>query len=199
MKNFRDCFRLTLVVGLLLGGYAGSALAQSAPPAAASGYDFKAAVVADLQNMEKKYTALAQAMPAEKYTWRPGDGVRSVSEVYMHVAEMNFSFPAMLGAPKAPGFDRNGYEKSITDKTKVGEQLSQSFAYAEKSIQGISDADLEKNIKMFNRTTTGKAMLLGLISDLHEHLGQAIAYARMNNITPPWTAAMQQRGGPRPE
>jgi uncharacterized damage-inducible protein DinB len=191
MKN-RCSFISTAALALALSIVA---VAPRAHAQAAASFDLKSSALSDLQGMDKKFVSLAQAMPAEKFAWRPGDGVRSVAEVYMHVAEMNYMFPAMLGAPASPAYDAKCFEKSATDKAKVIDILTQSFAYAESSLKNLGDADLQKQIKMFGRMTPGYQAFLVLNNDLHEHLGQAIAYARVNSIVPPWTAARQAKQG----
>lgn len=163
---------------------------------ASSGFDFKAASLADIKDSESKFVGLAKAIPADKYTWRPGEGVRSVSEVFLHIASANYGLPTMLGAAPAEGFNRQGFEKSTTDKDKVVEQLNKSFAYLETSIEKASDADLNKHMKLFGgKDGTGGDILFLIITDLHEHLGQMIAYARLNSVVPPWTAARPRPSG----
>ncbi len=109
----------------------------------------------------------------------------------------NFGLTAVAGAPPYPGVKFQGFEKSTTDKTKIIELLNQSFDYAEKSIADMSDADMSKprNFQGFN--TVG-AVVFHIVAHAHEHLGQSIAYARMNGVVPPWTAAAQQKMQQRP-
>jgi uncharacterized damage-inducible protein DinB len=198
MKRCFCCSALAMALILSLGVTRTSAQSSSA---ATTSFDLKAEVLSDLQGMRTKYVGLAQATPAEKYTWRPGDGVRSVSEVFLHVALMNFVFTPMAGATPPQGFTREKYEMSTTDKSKVVDQLNQSFDYSQAAIEKMSDADIQKHVKMFGKDSTSAAVLVFMANDLHEHLGQMIAYARMNNIVPPWTAAAaaaKQGGGQRP-
>lgn len=172
---------------------------QAAPAVggAAQAYSFRERAVVELKNVQTELLSLAQAMPQEKYTWRPGPGVRSVSEVYLHVAAGNFGLTALAGAPPEPGFKFQGYEKSTTDKAKIIEQLNASFDYARNGIEKMSDADLLKPLKFQDQSTVGD-MLVHIVAHAHEHLGQSIAYARMNGVVPPWTAAQQQRQAARP-
>jgi len=160
------------------------------------GFDFKTASLADIKDSESKFVDLAKAIPADKYTWRPGEGVRSVSEVFLHIASANYGLPTMLGAAPAEGFNRQGFEKSTTEKDKVIEQLNKSFAYLESAVDKTSDAELNKRMKLFGgKEGTGGDILFLIITDLHEHLGQMIAYARMNSVVPPWSAARQRPSG----
>jgi len=193
---------LLATLALILTAGTTQTFAQAAPSAdKAAAYNFKARAVIELKGVQQEIVSLAQAMPAEKYTWRPAEGVRSVSEVYLHMAGANFGLTAVAGAPPFPGFKFQGFEKSTTDKTKVIELLNQSFEYAETSISNMSDADLLKPLKFQEFTSVGD-VVLHIVAHAHEHLGQSIAYARMNGVVPPWTAARQQSQGqqapPRP-
>ena len=184
------------VVGLILGGtskpafaQAGSKPAQAAPPA----FNVRAEFLDDLKEVEDKVVSLAEAFPQEKYTWRPAEGVRSVSEVFLHLAGGNFGFPTLWGAQPPAGIERKGFEKSTTDKGKVIELLKQSYDYMRQSAASLSDADLARGVKMFGQETTASGALFFVATHQHEHLGQAIAYARMNGVVPPWTAARQAK------
>ena len=141
-----------------------------------------------------KLIRLAEKMPADKYTWRPGEGVRSVAEVYLHAAGGNFSIPARVGLPRPEGFNPQGFDTSTTDKAKVVEILKQAVEHARKAYTNLADADVEKTSPWFGgRQATYREILFFLASHNHEHLGQSIAYARMNGIVPPWTEEAQQR------
>ena len=108
---------------------------QAAPPAAQSAdktapsYDMKAQAALDIQQMQQKFTSLAEAIPQEKFNWRPSEGVRSVAELFLHTAAASFNFPRLMGTPAAGGFDAKGFEKSTTDKAKIVDWLNKSFAY----------------------------------------------------------------------
>jgi uncharacterized damage-inducible protein DinB len=189
-----------LAVALLLIGSAAVALAQDKPSTPAPAQDkpstaapapptsgFRAEFLRQLDDVEKKLVDLAQAMPQEKYTWRPAEGVRSVSEVYMHVAGGNFFIPRVIGVQPPTGIGRD-LEK-ITDKAKVVDTLKQSMAHVRQAALSTSDADLDKPVKFFGRDSTVREVLMILAMHMHEHLGQSIAYARMNGIAPPWSGA----------
>jgi uncharacterized damage-inducible protein DinB len=130
--------------------------------------------------------SLAGATPQEKFGWRPADGIRSVSEVYMHVAGGNYFLTTFLGAKMPEGFTRD-MEKTVTEKAKVIDAMKKSFAHARKAVEATSDSDLEKKVKFFGQEPSERMMMIVLVSHGHEHLGQSIAYARMNGITPPWS------------
>lgn len=183
----------TLAIMAVLGGSATCAIAQTPQSTdKAATYGFRQRAVIELKGVQQEIVSLAQAMPQEKYTWRPADGVRSVSEVYLHMAAANFGLTALTGAAPYPGFKFQGYERSTTDKATIIDQLNKSFEYAETSIGNLSDADLLKPKKFQEFETVGD-IVLHIVAHAHEHLGQSIAYARMNGVVPPWTAAAQQR------
>ncbi|HXX44914.1 MAG TPA: DinB family protein [Candidatus Acidoferrales bacterium] len=181
-----------LALALGLTSVASRAFAQASQSAGAASFNIRLGAVAELKEAENELVSLAQAMPADKYTWRPAEGVRSVAEVYLHVCAGNFGLTAMAGAPPKAGFKFQGYEKSTTEKAQILAQLNDCFAFAENGISNLSDADLSKSINWPAYPTVGD-LILHIVAHAHEHLGQSIAYARMNGIVPPWTAAAQQR------
>jgi uncharacterized damage-inducible protein DinB len=158
------------------------AAAAPAPPK----HGFRAEFLHDLDDVEKKIVDLAAATPAEKYSWRPAPGVRSISEVYMHIAGGNYFLASFVGM-KPPAYDEGSLER-ISDKTRVLEELKKSFAHIRTAALRASDADLDKSIKMFGADTTKRAAFMQALTHVHEHLGQSVAYARMNGVVPPWSA-----------
>jgi len=163
-----------------------SALAQAPPPAPTG---WRADCISDIDFVGKRIVDLAEKMPADKYGWRPAPGVRSVSEVYMHIVNANYGLPSIVGVKVPDGFDR-GMEKSLTDKAKVVEWLKKSIENAKAAVANMSDADLDKMVKvpfLGNRELSQRRILMIVETHLHEHLGQSIAYARMNGVTPPWS------------
>lgn len=147
----------------------------------------KAEFLKDLDDVQGKITSLAKAVPEEKYSWRPGEGVRSVSEVYMHIAGSNYFLLTFVGAKPPEGMDVQGLEK-ITEKAKVLDALDKSFDNLKKVAGAMSDADMDKVVKIFGQDRSQRAVLELIMNHLHEHLGQSIAYARSNGVVPPWSA-----------
>lgn len=143
-----------------------------------------------IEDAEKKLIGLAEAMPQEKYSWRPMEGVRSVSEVFMHVATANMGIPTMIGIDPPMKMDRDMATK-ITAKAEVVDMLRKSFAHVKEAIGKVSDEDLDKATKMFGQETTYRNVLFLLTTHAHEHLGQSIAYARSNGVTPPWSMSQE--------
>src|SRR5258708_25587395 len=143
----KSLVRLAVGVCLAMGVSSQTYGKQAAQPAQSDdktppSYDMKAQAVLDLQQMRDKFTKLAEAIPQDKFSWRPSEGVRSISELFLHVAGSGFFFPTMKRASPAPGFTPKDFEKSTTDKAKVIEWLNNSFAYAIAPTDGMSNADL---------------------------------------------------------
>jgi uncharacterized damage-inducible protein DinB len=162
------------------------ALAQAAAaPAAPAG--FRGEFVNEVNFVGKRLVDLANAMPADKYGWRPAAGVRSVGEVYVHVGLGNVFLPSFTGAKIPEGYARD-MEKTVTEKTKVVDAMSKSFDHLRSFAASTSDADLEKKVKIFGGLeVTQRELMVIILNHMHEHLGQSIAYARMNGVTPPWS------------
>jgi uncharacterized damage-inducible protein DinB len=153
---------------------------------------YRSEVLAEVTIQEDKFLRLAEAIPAEKYTWRPAPDVRSVAEVFLHVSAANYNLYKLVGTPPPAGLDIKTLEKSTTDKAKVIATLKDSFAHARKAISSTPDADLEKSMDWFGGKNTERGVLLFVVRHAAEHLGQIIAYARMNGVVPPWTEDAQK-------
>ncbi len=176
----------------------------AAPLMAQDAASFKQDYLRELAYADLHLTALAEAMPAEKYAWQPAEGVRSVREVYAHVALGNLLLLDILG--QAPPEDLYGkiaskgreraeaivkrnqeLEKSTTDKARVVALLKRSFEAARKAAEGMSAADWEKHVDFFGTDLTARAVYMRLLVHAHEHMGQSVAYARVNGVVPPWS------------
>lgn len=188
MLNRRAFAGLTLaaVTLLALPAQSGAQDALSKEAAAA----VKTAFLADLETMRGKFVGLANAFPQDKYTWRPMDGVRSVSEVLMLAAMEGYSFvpngfggkPASLGSQEEVAKIR-----ALSDKAAVIDHLNKGFAHAKAQLEAVDAATLTGKRKLMNREMSIVEVSQFIGGDLHEHLGQMIAYARMNRIVPPWS------------
>ena len=165
--------------------------AAAAPQTVASGP--KAEFLAEIAYYEQRYVRLAESVPAEKYAWRPLEGVRSIGEVYTHIVAANYGVARSLGTQPPAGFDFNSITAMSADKAKTIEALKVSFAHFRQAIQALSDADADKPQKMFGRQTTLRGSFMLITGHFGEHLGQSIAYARMNGVVPPWTEEQQQQ------
>lgn len=154
-----------------------------------------AAIAGDLEMAERKLVGLAEAIPEEHWGWRPGEGVRSVGEVFMHVTADNYFFPAMVGveAPAETGIrgdDFNtavAYERRAMNRAQTIEALRASFAHLRNTVGAVSHDDLHASHTFFGNQMTGIQIWLAATTHLHEHLGQSIAYARSVGVAPPWS------------
>ena len=159
----------------------------------APSYDMKAQSLLDLQTIQKKFVDLANALPADKLTWRPSADSRSFAEVFLHVAGERYGILGLMGADTPPGIDRKNLEKSTTDRAQIVAELNKSWEFAEKTINGMSNADFAKLLPKLGPQANAGDVVYILVADAHEHLGQAIAYARENGIVPPWTVDAQKK------
>jgi uncharacterized damage-inducible protein DinB len=154
---------------------------------------YRSEVMAEVMVQEDKFDRLAEAIPAEKYTWRPAGDVRSFAEVFLHVAAANYNLYKLVGTPPPTSIDLKNLDKSTTDKAKVIATLKDSFAHAKQAIKAVPEADLDKSMDWFGGKNTQRGVLLFIVRHAAEHLGQSIAYARMVGIVPPWTEDAQKK------
>jgi uncharacterized damage-inducible protein DinB len=148
---------------------------------------YRSEVLAEVMIQEDKFTRLAEAIPADKFAWRPSPDVRSFAEVFLHVSAANYNLYKLVGTPPPPAVDVKTLEKSTTDKAKVIATLKDSFAHAKTAIKALPHADLDKSLDWFGGKNTQRGILLFIVRHAAEHLGQSIAYARFAGVVPPWT------------
>jgi uncharacterized damage-inducible protein DinB len=147
----------------------------------------KGQALVDLQAVQKKFVDLANALPADKLTWRPSPDSRSFAEVFLHVAGERYGIMGLMGATPPAGFDGKTFEKSTTDRARIVEELNKSWEFTQKAINGMSNADFAKLLPKLGPQANAGDVIYILVADAHEHLGQSVAYARENGIVPPWT------------
>lgn len=157
------------------------ALALLATPLAAG--EMGNSMAANIEDVEGKIVQLAEAIPQAKYDWAPSEGVRSVSQVLMHVAGANHFFASRMGGGKPPAEVREWEKTTATQKDAVM-RLKASFTVIKDTLKS---ADLSKATKVFGRDGTVADFGLVAVGHCHEHLGQLIAYARSNDVAPPWS------------
>jgi hypothetical protein len=175
------------------GGHAAAGQAPAAPARAAvvRPAGLRGDIQAQLDRAERELVALASVMPAEKFSWRPAPGVRSFGEVLLHVAGGNYEVGASWGLKPPPTVNLAKIEEQGADKGNAVAAMRVSFEEVRKSIAAMPDSELDRQVDMFGNRVAVRYALLAALSHAHEHLGQAIAYARMNGVVPPWTAAEQ--------
>ena len=146
------------------------------------------ALLAQIGDAEEKLVSLAEAMPADKYAWRPGQGVRSAGEVFNHVSAANYLLPTFWGAKTPAGIDPRTFDKETGgDKAKTIDTMKKSFENARTAILAEPESDLGRKVKFFGRDATVLDVMMVVTTHAHEHLGQSIAYARSNGVVPPWS------------
>jgi hypothetical protein len=166
-------------------------------------------ILSTFNSASNRSLTLAKAIPQEKLTWRPMEGVRSFGEVFVHIAGSTLLFCSYAGMkiPEGPAHDlatvymKRGFElpelfateAAIKDRGKIVEVMEQAIAPARELIGGLSDADLEKKVDFFGRPITLRGLFIQGNEHLGEHLGQAIAYARVNHIVPPWSEPQKKK------
>lgn len=174
---------LVVVAAFLPGPVAAQAPSPREAPA-----DFRQEFLGDFSTAARKLAALAEAMPEDVYGWRPAEGIASPAEVYMHIARYNYLYPATsLGIPAPEGVDYGTFEDDVPGKADVVATLRTSMDHVRGVVEGMSAADLDAPTRLYGRDVAQRAVLLQLLTHMHEHLGQSIAYARMNGVVPPWS------------
>ena len=169
--------KLVLLLVLLS---ARSILAQTAPEGIWLGYD------GEWRHVSSQLIALAEATPAEKFSWRPAPGVRSTSEVYMHIVGANFYLLSVTG-PKMPTDWKEGMEKTVTSKAEVIDWLKRSLDAVKEARLAETPKDLRRNVHIADRDATVDGIYLRILLHANEHMGQLVAYARMTGVVPPWS------------
>jgi hypothetical protein len=185
----RSLQAFAVAVGLLSGT---APLRAQAVPDRASAAEYRKQFLIDLDTLQSKVVALANAVPADKYSWRPAQGVRSFGEVFMHIASEHYVYtPMSFGAQRSPVLPRGPETmkkfEANSSKDSVLKYLNDGFAYTRSAVMAVPADSLAGMRRLFGRDFSVMETGIGMTADLHEHLGQLIAYARMNGITPPWS------------
>ncbi len=169
------------------------ALSLATAPLAAQG--LMREMHADVNEVQTKILALANAIPESAYAWRPGTGVRSVAETFIHISADNYLIPIMMGHPAPPATGIVGsnyatvqaYEARKMTKAEIIADLEASFRHLHQGMNLTTDANLTETIQFFGNPWSRQRAMLLTVTHLHEHLGQMIAYARSNGVKPPWS------------
>jgi uncharacterized damage-inducible protein DinB len=170
-----------LSIALSAGAQSGNTSSQATPAG------FRQEFLGQFNTSMSKFIALAEAMPAEKYAWSPGTGVMPVAKVYAHVAHYNYRYPSRamgVALPRSVGLDTL---EAVAGKAQVLALLRQSGEYVRTAVNEMPDAQLAAQTRLYGRDVQRWAVLFQLLAHMNEHLGQSIAYARMNGIVPPWS------------
>ena len=158
-------------------------------------------LLGDAAQVEEKLVGLADAIPESAYGWRPGEGVRSVAELFKHVISDNYLIAGIPGAvpPASTGIDpkdyrtASAYEARTLTKAEIVAALKASFEFFDGAAGATTAEKLAAGLQVFGSPMTQQQLWIMAVTHLHEHLGQGIAYARMNGVVPPWTADQQKK------
>ncbi len=170
----------TLLLFLFLSFLLAPASQAQAPDGIWQGYD------GEWMHVSQQLIALAEATPADKFSWRPAAGVRSTSEVYMHIVDANFYLLSVTG-PKMPADFNENLGKTVTSKAEVIAWLKRSLDAVKTAHAAETPKDLERKVKIEGRDATVDGMYLRILVHANEHMGQLVAYARMTGVVPPWS------------
>jgi uncharacterized damage-inducible protein DinB len=182
----------TVAICLTLGLVAGAAgWTHAAAPAAKSGA-FQTDLVGQISYLEKQIMDLEEAVPQDKFTWRPAPGVRSIAEAYLHIAYGNYGLGKVATGktpPEGAGFgaDPKKWDTQTTDKAAIKKILQASFDGVKEGLKNVPDKDLDKKVSFFGHDMSTRGVMMAISNHEAEHLGQSIAYARANKVTPPWS------------
>jgi uncharacterized damage-inducible protein DinB len=143
-------------------------------------------------HVSRQLIVLAEATPAEKFTWRPAAGVRSMSEVYMHIALTNFDLLSATGRKMPADITSDDMEKTVTTKADVIAWLKRSLEAVKTAHAAAKPGDLRRKVNVDNRDATVDSVYLRIIIHANEHMGQLVAYARINGIVPPWSKSAKE-------
>jgi len=183
------CLTLGLVAGA--AGWTQAATPAAAPAAAAKS-SFQSDLIGQIEYIQKQVMDLEDAVPQDKFAWRPAPGVRSIAEAYLHIAYGNYGIGhAATGKtpPATAGFgpDRKKWDTQTTDKAAIKKILLASFDWVKDGIKSVPEKDLDKKVSFFGHDMSTRAAMMVVANHDSEHLGQSIAYARANKVTPPWS------------
>jgi len=187
--NAGKCFKLEVVMNVRRWPatlFCGLAILV-APVALVAAEGFVGEAEGRLAELEEKFTGLCDVMVGDKQTYRPGEDVRSMSEVLLHVASANYFVARAFGTNPHEGLDVGGLRDSTTNAGEIKSALEKSFANLQGAVGKLSASEADSAMKMFGQDTTKRGGMLMALNHLSEHLGQMIAYTRVNGVTPPWS------------
>jgi hypothetical protein len=145
----------------------------------------------DIDGLREKFVALAQAVPANKLGWRPMEGTRSFHDVFAHIAAEGNTETAMFGGRLPAGsladFDAEEARLGKLPDDQLTAVMDKSLQSLSATLAGLSLDRMNTPITYFGQPTLPRIATTYTLNDLHEHLGQLVSYARMNQIVPPWS------------
>ena len=170
-----------ILVGLFVTTGLQPAYSQSTPE------DYRDEFMRHFEASSRKMMSLSEAVPEQLYTWSPEEGVFSIARVYAHIARYNFYYPETALGIDVPADIDVGKLEELTDKTQIREILQRSIEHVRASVSKMTETDLTRETELYGRKMAAWGVLFQLVSHMNEHVGQSVAYARMNGIVPPWS------------
>jgi len=157
------------------------ALALGATLSAQPGNPISQAVATEGHTNEGNMVSAAEAMPAEKYGYKPTEQQVSFGDLVYHAAVANYTLCSIVAGEKAPDTP----VKATGAKPALIDQMKQSFAYCYKALDQLDTTTLGKQETLFGRSVTRAWVLSHLALDWGDHYSQAAMMLRLNGIVPP--------------
>ena len=135
-------------------------------------------------------TLMAEAIPDDKYDYKPTPDVRNFREILQHLVSENYSFIGTASGEK--GKDPKEIN-ALKTKAEIIGALKESYEWGTKILAGWNDQKALETVTFRNQQVPRFAVVIAHAKDNHEHYGNLVTYARLNGIVPPRTAARQQQ------
>lgn len=148
---------------------------------------FRASLLKSFDDASGKIIQLAEAIPESSYGWQPMEGVNTVRDVLVHVTEANLALGSMLGGKAPAGLDRKTVGQTMKSKAEAIAVTKQGMEFARGALASVPAEKLSMEMDFFGGKAPAIRVAMVTTDHAHEHLGQLIAYARANHITPPWS------------
>jgi hypothetical protein len=181
---------LAMAMGAGVAGAQQAAPAASAPPSGAAAAPDMSPVAnpvsgflkAGVARYEKNMVAAAEAMPAEKYSFKPSPEMNSYGHLMMHIAESNNAFCSKISGQSAPEVKLSESDP----KDKLVAAVKDSFAFCSTSLAKVDDSKLGEQFMLFgNRPISRGGALVALGGSWTDHYATQAIYLRLNGILPP--------------
>lgn len=161
---------------------AGTVVAAQDPPAAPVANPVSTTVKGQMTRYAKNMVAAADAMPADKFNFKPTPEMNTFAHLTMHIAQSNYGLCSKISGQDAPKVEL----KDTDGKDKLVAALKSSFEYCSTALANVDDSKLGDSLTLFgNRQTSRAGALITLSDDWYDHYGAQAVYLRLNGILPP--------------
>ena len=126
--------------------------------------------------------ASAEMLEEDLYSFRPTDDVRSMGELFAHIANAQYSFCAAAAGERSPATEN--FEESRTTKAQLVEALGMGFAYCDVVYAGMTDEAGARTLSFLGPTTAFGVLAFNAAHN-YEHYGNLVTYMRLNGVVPP--------------